>query len=131
MSLTTVNVFERENKGAMSKVNVFCSSIDWNCYMFPSKVEIKVLTFVYMSFSSFICPSQVLFALDKSVSGVSGSIDIGKKKILLLKGKEKEIPHVRQPSRFLQSPLPPYESVFLLDPLHPFTCGVVQSMESS
>ncbi|KAH7865113.1 hypothetical protein Vadar_002409 [Vaccinium darrowii] len=29
-----------------------------------------------------------------SEEGVSGSIDIGKKKILLLKGKEKEIPHV-------------------------------------
>lgn len=29
------------------------------------------------------------------VLGVSGTTDIGKKKILLLKGKEKEIPHVR------------------------------------
>ncbi|PSS19024.1 Regulator of nonsense transcripts like [Actinidia chinensis var. chinensis] len=36
-------------------------------------------------------------------SGISGSIDTGKKKILLLKGKEKEIPHVPGGMSFRQS----------------------------
>ncbi|GFZ09558.1 Smg-4/UPF3 family protein [Actinidia rufa] len=36
-------------------------------------------------------------------TGISGSIDTGKKKILLLKGKEKEIPHVSGGMSFRQS----------------------------
>lgn len=37
---------------------------------------------------------KALFVADVFVSGVSGITDAGKKKILLLKGKEKEIPTV-------------------------------------